>query len=59
MTFLEAKMVDVLNEIATQRDLEGKVRWRYVANWMANVLKSQNPNFDAQAFYEAINAPTA
>lgn len=56
MTPVEAKFREVLPKTREQRDPDGKVRWLYMVNWIASVLKSQDPTFDAAAFYHAICA---
>lgn len=43
-----------MSETRTQRDADGKVRWLYMVNWIVSILKSQDPDFDAAAFYRAI-----
>lgn len=59
MTGVEARFREVLPITREQRDADGNVRWLYMVNWIVNVLKSQDPDFDAGAFYKAIGHETA
>jgi hypothetical protein len=54
MTPVEARFREILPKTARERDADGKVRWLYMVNWIVSVLKSQDKDFDAGAFYKAI-----
>lgn len=59
LTPLEQAFVTALQKTISQREADGRVRWLYMVNWIASVLRSQNANFDAKAFYEAIREAEA
>lgn len=55
MNDLEEKFIKIALETKEQRDAEGKVRWLYMMNWIANALYYNNDEFDVHEFYNRIN----
>ena len=53
-TLIEMKMLAAMQTTSGERDETGKVRWLYMVNWVVSVLKQNNPDFDAAAFYRAL-----